>query len=402
MHIFINGNEANVDRPVGSNVFALEILNSIYRLDKKNNYTVLLKEEPKKLMPPVSENWKYKVIGPAKLWTQWALPRYLALLALTPGDSLSPSSRLRRISRSTPGFSAKELKIKNILFSPGHYGAAWGNIPQVVCVMDLAFEKFPNEFKARDLWQLKIWTRRSVSLAKKVIAISESTKKDLVELYGLPRNKVEVVYPGKPGNFQFSMINFQSIFNDQFIKRIKNKKFILFIGTLQPRKNIGNLIRAFAILVKKYPDYKLVIAGKKGWLYDEMFSLVRELNLGDKVIFTGFVSSEEKDILLKKAEFLLFPSFYEGFGFPVLEAFAADCPVLAARNSSLPEVGGKAAVYFENIENPEEMAKDMEKMLKLSESKRRGLIAEGKKQVEKFNWNSAGKKIIRIIENCNQ
>lgn len=361
MNIAINGNEANVKNPVGSNVFAQKIIWAIYKLDKKNNYQVYLKNAPLDSLPKERKNWSYQVFGPKFLWTQLAL-------------------------------SLKSLSYKpDILFSPGHYSAALTNASQVACIMDLAFLKFPQEFRQKDLIQLKLWTARSVKFASKIIAISENTKKDLINFYQVPEEKIEVIYPALVKAKEGAGLK-------NTPGHVLSKKYLLFIGTLQPRKNVKNLILAYQKILVDFPDYLLVIVGKKGWLYDDVFKLVKKLNLEDKIIFTGFVPDKEKTSLLKKAQCLVFPSLYEGFGFPILEAYHANCPVVCSANSSLPEVAGKAAIYIENEKNPDSIAKAIIKMLKLSKEEKNELINLGKQQLGKFSWDKAGKEIIKIFE----
>lgn len=369
MLVAINANEANVVNPVGSNVFALEIIRALEKLDRKNHYQIYLKKPPLPALPARRRHWDYTVFGPGRLWTQWAL--------------------------SIQTFRDKP----DVLFSPGHYGATVSYCPQIVSVMDLAFWHYPAEFRPKDLWQLRLWTKRSVTNARKVIAISESTKRDLMKYYQLHEGKITVVYPGIPSqaifNFQFSISN-QFQISKKF--QISKHKFLLFLGTLQPRKNIINLILAYQAIAKTDPDLCLVVTGKKGWLYDAIFRLAEKECLEDKVIFTGFVSEEEKAGLLAQAEGLVLPSLYEGFGFPILEAFRARCPVVCSRNSSLPEVAGKAAVYIENENDPASIATAVKKMLQLKHGQKEKLITEGQKQLTKFSWSKAALQITKIFE----
>jgi glycosyltransferase involved in cell wall biosynthesis len=366
MKIAINANEANVKNPVGSNIFAREVLNACYRLDSRNEYCIYLKTPPLALLPKERSGWQYESFGPKPFWTQIALS-------------------LKTLSKPA-----------EVLFSPGHYGAGISCIPQVISVMDLAFLKYPNEFRAKDLWQLRFWTKNSVMSSQKIIAISKNTKNDIRRYYHVPEEKVEVVYPGVQGEFLDPNPELSLRTNKKY--QIKGD-YILFIGTLQPRKNINNLIMGFKMLLSKYPHWQLIVVGKKGWLYESIFQTVRLNNLEDKVIFTGFVNEEEKNLLIRQAMMLVFPSLYEGFGFPILEAFRLGCPVVCSRNSSLAEVAGQAAIYIENERNPTSIAQAMIKMLQLTKAQRSNLIVLGKKQVSYFSWDKAGRQIISILEN---
>ena len=145
------------------------------------------------------------------------------------------------------------------------------------------------------------------------------------------------------------------------------------------------------------PESKLMIVGKKGWLYKDIFKHVADRQLTENVIFTGFVSDDKKLALLKNAKMLVFPSKYEGFGFPILEAFQAGCPVVSAANSSLTEVGGSAVIYIKNENDPKSIAKAMIKMLKLSQAEKNKLIMRGRAQLDHFTWEKAARHIIEIF-----
>ena len=171
--------------------------------------------------------------------------------------------------------------------------------------------------------------------------------------------------------------------------------YLLYVGTLQPRKNLVRAIEAFGLL-KRDSTLKFVIAGKKGWLYDEIFEKVKELNLENEVIFTGYVPDEDLPELYKNAKAFIFVSLYEGFGLPVLEAMSYGIPVLTSNTSSLPEVAGDAALLVDP-ENTEEIAKGMERLL-TDEKLRQQLISKGKEQIKKFSWEKAAKETLQVLE----
>ncbi len=171
---------------------------------------------------------------------------------------------------------------------------------------------------------------------------------------------------------------------------------------MQPRKNLITLIEAFKKINSsqnsELSKLKLVIVGKKGWMYEEIFGKVKQLGLEDKVIFTGFVSEEEKSALLKNAIAYVLPSLYEGFGIPVIEAMQAGCPVVISRNSSLPEVGGEAAEYIQNPQKVDSIQKSMQKMVKLAPEERNKLIKKGYSQAQKFSWERCAEKTLEILQ----
>ncbi len=321
MLIGIDGNEANNKDRVGIGQFAFGVISALEKTDKKNSYLIYLKAPPVEDLPKERPRWKYLVFGPKKYWTQFALPLKL--------------------------FTQKEKLA--VFYSPSHYAPRFSPVPTVISLMDLWHHRHPEQFDKKDLYQLTKWEGYSVKKAKHIITISEFSKREIVDIYKLSENRITVAYPGFT-NFQFSILNFKSNFNSKILK-VKNKygikgDYLLYLGTLQPKKNIEGLIRAFALLVIKHQSpITLVIAGKKGWLYEKIFELVKELKLENKVIFNGFVGEEEKPFLLAGAKLFVFPSLYEGFGLPVLEAMQCGVPVLASRVTSIPELGVDAVHY---------------------------------------------------------
>ena len=370
MLIGIDGNEANQKNRVGIGQFAFNVISQLEKIDKKNDYLIYLKEKPKLDLPKERHGWKYLVFGPNKLWTQIALPLKL--------------------------FTQKEKP--NVFFSPSHYSPRFSPIPTVVSIMDLWHHWHPQQFDKKDLYQLINWEKYSVNRAKNIITISEFSKKEILDIYKLPENKVTVAYPG------FTKFKVQS---SKFkVDAAKNKygingDYFLYIGTLQPKKNIEGLIKAFSFLISniQYPisNIQLVIAGKKGWHYEKIFALVKELKLDDKVIFTGFIEEEEKPYLISGAKAFVFPSFYEGFGIPVLEAMNLGVPVVTSSEGSLPEVGGEAAIYCDPYKI-ETIADGMEKILNLNKSDRDEIIALSKSQTEKFSWEKCAQTVLETLE----
>ncbi len=374
MLIGIDGNEANIKNRVGSNVYAFELLWNIYRIqrksEKKIRFKIYLKKEPLGDLPKKGDWWQYKTLKPSALFTQLRLPLQLYL----------------------------EKKKPDVFFTPGHYAPRVSPVPTVISIMDLAFLRFPGQFRRKDLYQLINWTKYSVRNASHIFTISEFSKKEIIYFYNYPKEKITVTYPGT---------NNSELQNPKSKTKIKNlklkiKNYFLYIGTLQPRKNLITLIEAFKKINSsqnsELSKLKLVIVGKKGWMYEEIFSKVKQLGLEDKVIFTGFVSEEEKTALLKNAIAYVLPSLYEGFGIPVIEAMQAGCPVVISRNSSLPEVGGEAAEYIQNPQEADSIQKSMQKMVKLAPEERNKLIKKGYSQAQKFSWERCAEKTLEVLK----
>jgi len=363
MLIGIDGNEANVESKVGISEFAYRLLSEFYRKKNKDlQFEVYLKEKPNSEMPREENFWKYKIVGPKPFWTQIGLP--LALFS----------------HRQKP----------DIFFTPTHYAPRFSPIPTVVSVMDLSFLQFPQLFKSSDLQKLKNWTAYSVKKATKIITISQSSKDDIINEYKVAKDKVKVVYLGIKEEEKAN--NMTQILEKHNIKT----PYVLFVGTLQPRKNIAGLVQAFAKVVKKNPSLTLVIIGKKGWLYDEILSAPEKFGVGKNVVFLDFVKDEELPTFYKNAVCFVLPSLYEGFGLPVLEAMKYGCPVITSNISSLPEAGGDAAVYV-NPDSIEDIAEKIEKVVNdkaLQESMRK----KGLSQVKKFSWEKSAQEVLTVLQ----
>ncbi len=260
--------------------------------------------------------------------------------------------------------------------------------PSVITVHDLSFAKLPWAYSLkRRLWHQAINPKKKLFQASVLAAVSQNTKNDLIQTYGIQPQKIEVVYPALP--------DWQSNFGSEFEQDVVlPAKYLLFLGTLEPRKNIESVIRAFAQLA--LPGLSLVIAGGQGWLYQKIYHLVNELNLQNKIRFLGYVSAEQKKALLTRASVLIWPSFYEGFGLPPLEAMALGVPVISSANSSLPEVLGQAALLVDPY-NINELKQAMSEVLNNADL-RQNLINYGYEQIKKFSWHESAKKMLRIFE----
>lgn len=370
MKIGIDGNEANQKNRVGVGQFAYSVLREIERFDKKNSFVVYLKNSPLPDMPQARNGWQYKIFGPGKLWTQIALPFKLF---------------------------TQIIKL-DVFFTPSHYAPRFSPCPTVISIMDLWHHRHPEQFAKKDLYQLTKWESYSVKKAAKIIAISEFTKKEILKFYRYPEEKIVVAYPGYT-KYKLPACRQAGQVTSNKLQTLKNKHkivgdYLLYLGTLQPKKNIEGLIKAFGLL---NTDIKLVIAGKKGWLFEKIFSLVKELKLEGSVVFTGFVEEEEKPYLITGAKAFILPSFYEGFGIPAAEAMSLGVPVILSKEGSLPEVGGNAAVYFDPYQ-VKDIVKEMEKVLSLNKEGLDEIIKEGKRQAEKFSWKACARRILETLE----
>jgi len=372
MIIGIDGNEANVSRKVGVSVYTYELICGFKKIANKDlQFNIYLRNNPLPDLPSENKYFRYQLVWGKFLWSQIFLPLNLFFKRQT-----------------------------DVFFSPAHYVPRYYSKPLIVTIHDLSYFYYPDEFLKKDLYKLQNWTKHALLKAKKIIAVSKATKKDIVKFYKIPDDRIEVIYNG----YQKTQI---SNAESQMSKKngsteIKNfnliKKYILFVGTLQPRKNIITLIKAFKKFYASHQEFKLIIAGRKGWLYDEIYDQVNQIGLKNEVIFTDYISDKELIELYKKAFCFIMPSFYEGFGIPILEAMSFNCPVIASFASSLPEIGGDACLYF----NPNDENDLLDKINNLleNESLRNELINKGKERIKLFSWKSCVEKTLAVIQSA--
>jgi glycosyltransferase involved in cell wall biosynthesis len=272
----------------------------------------------------------------------------------------------------------------DLLHSPAFVGPLASRCPGVVTVHDLSFLLYPQNFRAGNRSYLRTLTRLSIRRARRVIAVSESTRLDLMRLYGLAPDKVQVVHHGVDEAFRPLPAGEVAAFRQ---RRGLPPRFALFVGTLEPRKNVVRLVEAYARLPQGRPP--LMLVGGKGWLYDEVLGRVQALHLSDEVHFVGYVSAEELPLWYNAAELFVYPSLYEGFGLPALEAMACGTPVITSTASSLPEVVGQAGLQVDPTDVPaltEALARVLDDEAQQEEMRLKGLD-----QARQFSWQEAAR-----------
>lgn len=256
---------------------------------------------------------------------------------------------------------------------------------------DLSFENYPEFYSTgKNYWHFSMNPKKQARTADKIIAVSQSTKDDLINIYNIEPKKIKVIYSGI--NQESGIMNHESEISKVRRKYNLPEKYILYLGTLEPRKNIIGLIKAFEILNTKY---QLVIAGSKGWLYKDIFKTVQNSPAKNDIIFTGYIDDKDKSTLYSLADLFVYPSFYEGFGFPPLEAMACGTPVITSNFSSLPEAVGNAAITI-NPYNIDELARAMEMIL--TDKKLKDILTErGLEQIKKFSWQNCARETLKFI-----
>lgn len=355
MRIGIDAYEANVTQRVGIGQYAFQTLSGLYRLDKQNEYFVFLPTPPLADMPKENERWQYVIGRPVSFWTIRELPR---LIKNHPVD---------------------------VFFSPTHYIPWFTPIPKVLAIMDVSYLYYPELFRTKDLLQLKYMGLYSIKRAKKILTISEFSKKEIVEHYKYPETNIEVTYPGIDEKMK--------TIKSESPKRNPDRPYILFVGTMQPRKNVERLISAFEQLAE---DVDLVLVGKKGWLYESIFTKIAHSPKKEHIKWLDFVSQEELVQLYTNARCFVLPSLYEGFGIPVADALFYNCPVVISQTTSLPEVAGDGGIYVDPL-TPTSIAEGLHKALQLSPEERKKLVQVGQAHIQQFTWEACARKTLAVL-----
>jgi glycosyltransferase involved in cell wall biosynthesis len=368
-------------RKTGVEEYTINLLENLFAMDKKNEYVLFLNSfrEPK-IKADLFE--KYQNVRVKRFRYPNKIINFLFWYFGRP-------------------FIDKMLGEVDVLFFPNIIFTGFSPKKKVfLTVHDLSFEHYPETFSLkRRLWHWFINPRKLCQKAEKIIAVSQSTKDDLVNIYNIKPEKISVIYSGVGESFEVIDRN------DFRLVAIKEKyslpyKFILYLGTIEPRKNIIGAVRAYNQLRKiRHPElekYKLVIAGERGWKSEKIFSEIAESPFKEDIIPLGFVADEDKPAIYNLASLFVYPSFFEGFGFPPLEAMACGVPVVTSNTSSFPETVGPAAIMVDP-DKPDEIYRAMKEIL-LSRDLREKLIKKGLEQAKKFEWKKTAKEFLKVVK----
>ncbi len=260
--------------------------------------------------------------------------------------------------------------------------------PTVLTIYDVSFALFPQFFRGFNQTYLRVGTRWSARRAQRIIVISDCARRDVHRLYDVPFDRIMVAYPGVDETLTRADPD-----RVQGFRRQKNlpDQFLLYLGTLEPRKNLVLLVRAFAQLKRECPEARLVLAGGLGWLADDIFTTIEECGVKDSVLLPGYVAAEEKALWYAAATGFAFPSLYEGFGMPPLEAMACGTPVITSNAASLPEVVGEAGL----MRAPDDVSgwAAALKRVWIDAAYRAELADRGVRQARQFTWSNTARQI---------
>jgi glycosyltransferase involved in cell wall biosynthesis len=270
----------------------------------------------------------------------------------------------------------------DVFLSPDGYLTLRSDVPQLQVIHDLSFEHYPDDISKAGSDYYRKYFPLFARKAARIATVSQYSKNDIVERYGIESDKIDVVYNGASSIFAPAKEDVK-----QFVRRkfAHDHAYFIYVGAIQPRKNMVNLFKAFDAFREAHSSgIKLIVVGRKAWKTQAIEEAYENMRFKDDVVFTGRVSNEELAALLSGALALTYVSYFEGFGIPILEAMCCDAPVICSGITSMPEVGGAAAVYVDPFSI--ESIKDAMLLVAKSPQKRKSMIAEGRLQRQKFSW----------------
>ncbi len=366
MILGIDASRALKARPTGTERYSLELINRL--LAQNHGHTIRL-YLPRR--PPID------------------LFREGAEMVILPGKRLWTHTRLGPHTRRHP---------PDVLFVPAHVLPIWGPPRTVVTVHDLGYEYFPDAHTANERRYLRWSTRRHARVATRIITISQTTRDDLVRLYGADPDRIRVIHLAPDPNLKPVTDPIKRSLTTAQLGIPGYARYLLHVGAMRPRKNLARLIDAFALVRQRHPDMKihLVLAGSMASQGHQLRQKAKEMGLLPYIRFPGYVMAHQIAALYSAATAYVLPSLFEGFGIPALEAQACDTPLICARTSSLPEIAGKGALYFDPLD-VEDMAQAIEKVL-LDEDLRQALIRQGRENLKRFSWEKTAQQTLAVLE----
>ncbi len=363
MRIGVEAERANVSNPTGVEHYAQQLILALAKEDFENEYILYLRTKPASWLQQLPKNFKLKVMPFPIFWTQ---------LRISWEMLVRPVDALFIMASALPLIHPKN---------------------SLVTIHDLAWEFYPETFKTFMRWYLRFSTWFACKFSRSIIAVSEQTKKDIAKIYKTNLSKISVIYHGFDAKSEIpAKASQEELSKEQKKIAALPDKYILYISTLQPRKNVSGLIEAFVELKKeKQIPQSLVLVGGKGWLYEKIMQQIKD---HPEVIYCGY--GYDRFAYLKKADLLVQPSFYEGFGMSLLDAFASDVAVACSNVSALPEVAGDAAIYFDP-KNKQEMKSAIYAAI-TDRSLHDSLIEKGRERLKLFTWQKCAKQTLALLK----
>lgn len=366
MLIGIDGSRAFIKNRTGIEEYSYQVIKNL--TNELSGRVVLYVRENQIIDFDLPKNWEIRIIKWKRFWTQIGLSLEILMHPI------------------------------DVLFVPAHTVPVIHPKKTFVVIHGLEYEFCPKAYSFWGAIYMRTSIKKSCHWAIQIISVSKNTKKDLMNLYEVPGNKIKVVYEGYKSN-QSSFIGHQNtsvLSKEDDRLSIDDEKYFLFIGRIEERKNISNIVKAFKILKEKYKiPHKLVLAGKPGHNYDKIKLQIENSKNKDDILSLGFIDETEKWNLLRGADVFVFPTLYEGFGIPILEAQSVGCPVVASSNSSIPEVVGESGLLADP-QNPNSIAESAYEIIS-NETLKNAIIEKGLENVKKFSWEKCAREISLLI-----
>ncbi|MGK7887094.1 MAG: glycosyltransferase family 4 protein [Crocosphaera sp.] len=366
----------------GIGVYTLNLINALSQLQETENFSLDI------YFHPSVKNWLKRNLSTPELLCQYSQVSCLPI-------PVSLADKLAKYSPFILSYFEKQLDQPDIIQGTDHYIFPYQKAKKIMTIHDLTFIKFP-EYSTNIVKGYLDRINRCLNWTDAIITFSENTKKDITALLNIDPNSIYVT--PQASRYSTNYLNSQLLdANHNLINNYLDKPYFLFVSTLEPRKNILTLIKAFEYLKNNHKiSHKLILIGKKGWNYQNILEKIETSQFKEDIKHLNYVSDQLVAIFYSKAEAFIYPSFYEGFGLPVLEAMTLGSPVITSNTSSLPEVAGNAALYID----PNNYYELAEMMLKVVDNStlRNEMIYKGKTQANKFSWKRTGKVTLDIYQ----
>lgn len=364
MKIGIDASRFNLSGGTGVEHYSVKIIQGIIDHFKHQDKHKVILYSPKKLSLYKTKTIQHRVIPFPRLWTKIRLS--WEMLFHKP----------------------------DVLFVPSHVFPHFSPKKSVITIHDVAFMHLKKEYSSFQYWYLKKTTKYAVKKASTIIVPSFATQQDLVKFFKCPSDKIVVI----PHGCDFEIKKLSTEKDSEILNKMgisKKDNFFLFIGRLEDKKNISRLIRAFLSFHETFPNWKLILAGKRGQGFNAILKKAMKSDAFKHVLMPGYITENEKHVLLKYCDAFVFPSLYEGFGFPILEAYTYHKPVITSEEASIPEVAGNGAIYV-NAHNTQSIKEGMQQLIK-NPGLKETTVAMQNTVLSKFTWDKAIKKTIEVL-----
>lgn len=370
MVIGIDASRSYIKNRTGTENYSFQIIRSILasKIARKHKFYLFVAPGYDHRSAPLGDNIEIVLIDRRKLWTQVGLATYTWKKGL------------------------------DVLFVPAHTLPILRRpgVRTVVTIHGVEYEYLPEYKNMLQAWYLPLSTRYAVAKADQIIAVSEFTKSQIVSRMGADKDKVSVVHEGVDADFFGSEVA-RSNRSRVFRKYGMGARYMAFVGTIMPRKNLAFMVRVYSRLAREDRELYFVIAGARGWMYQDVIDEIERSQAKDRILMTGRLDDKEMRAILQGASVYVQPSITEGFGLPVLEAMAAGVPVVSSNGGALPEVVGDAGLVIHGFDE-DEWSLGISELL-ASKNQRSELVRRGRKRVSEFDWERAGEKTLKILTN---